>query len=192
MDDDPLQILRRGLLWTIVCAISAAPSFLLAMGEYNEPAMLTGVALFILLLTATTSTKRFLKFRKRPFVRRTLYIGYGCRITLSLLMPVTFIVDIIPGIVIISALEGLGLHHTSYAGTLLITMLQGAALNVLVILFMLIVYRVLRATLPMPMPVLACPSCDYDLRGSLENVSCPECGENVEAVLRQHEARAVA
>src|SRR5690554_1463469 len=81
-------LLRRFLLWALICSISAAPSFVLAMGEYDTAAMVTGILLFALGYTALTGTGWFNRFHARPFIRRTLYIGYGARLALSGLMAI--------------------------------------------------------------------------------------------------------
>src|SRR5262245_23628023 len=84
--DGPLDgLARRAALWTVLCSVSAAPSFFWASGRYDVTAMVAGVALFIVLYTLATSTVRFLEFRNRPFVRRTLYVGYITRLSLSVL-----------------------------------------------------------------------------------------------------------
>ena len=48
--------LRRLLLWTVVCGVSAAPSFVLASHDYDPAAMALAVCVFILAYTAATST----------------------------------------------------------------------------------------------------------------------------------------
>ena len=182
MDNTYTDILKRTLLWTVVCTISAVPSFLGAWDDFNRLAMLTGLACFICLLTTTTSTQRFLRFRKRPFIRRTLYIGYGARLLISIAYPIGILVDFFPGIVSISIVEGLGIHGPSFLGTLLITFIQGTILNCTVFIVMLITYGIQRLLLTMPPPEMACSKCSYDLRGSLTSVTCPECGTNIESI----------
>lgn len=183
MDNAPTDILKRAALWTVICSISAAPSFLWAWSEYNRLAMLTGVVCFICLLTATTSTQRFLRFRKRPFIRRTLYIGYGTRLFISIVLPLGIWADMIPGMLSIGIIEGLGIPGPSYLGTLLITLIQGTLLNGIVLILMLITYVIQRLllTMPPPAPEIGCSKCGYDLRGSLTSVTCPECGSNIES-----------
>ena len=184
MYNTPQDIMKRAALWTVVCSISAAPSFIWAWSDYNHLAMLTGIVCFICLLTATTSTQRFLRFRKQPFIRRTLYIGYGFRVFISIVFPLGVGADMIPGIVSINIVEhGLGISGPSYLGTLLITLIQGTFLNCAVFVLMLITYGLQRLllTMPPPEPEFGCSKCGYDLRGSLTSTLCPECGTNIES-----------
>jgi hypothetical protein len=119
-----------------------------------------GVCLFIALYTAATSTPAFERFHQRPFVRRTLYIGYGARLFLSMLMPLGLPVrgpeilflapDLWPGLLSVNVVEAIGLNPPSFAGTLATTIVQGALLNVAIFLFMLVVYGAQRLLLPPP------------------------------------------
>src|SRR5687767_15817356 len=113
-------ILRRLILWTIICCASAAPSFAIAYDEHDPAAMVAGVVLFILLYTAATSTSAFERFHRRPFVRRTLYIGYGLRLILSAVFPlglsskgpgvILMFADLWPGLVSLKIVQdGLGI-----------------------------------------------------------------------------------
>jgi hypothetical protein len=143
-------ILRRLILWTIICSVSAAPSFILAHVRFNRIAMLVGVALFIAAYTICTSTETFDRFHRRPFVRRTLYIGYGLRLFISMLCPIGFgfqsesmlftVPDVWPGVLSLQVVERMGLEPETFAGTLATTIVQGSLLNVAIFLIMLIVY----------------------------------------------------
>ena len=147
-------LLRRFLLWTFICCASAAPSFALAQERHDRGAMIVGVCLFIAVYTASTSTAAFGRLRRRPFVRRTLYIGYTMRLILSALFPlgvvsgpgpgawVLFIwPDIWPGLLSLMVVGNwLGLSPETFEGTLATTIVQGTLLNVIIFGFMLIVY----------------------------------------------------
>jgi hypothetical protein len=133
------------LLWTIICVVSAAPSFVFAQREFDRAAMVVGVCLFIAGYTAATSTAAFDRFHRRPFVRRTLYIGYGLRLILSIAMPLgalplLFFADVIPGLISINIVKSTGVRPESFHGTLLTTIVQGALLNAIVFGVMLVIY----------------------------------------------------
>ncbi len=144
------RVLRRLLLWSVICIVSAAPSFLFAQNEFDTGGMVLGVALFIALYTVATSTDAFERFHARPFVRRTLYIGYGLRLGISIVYPIGMGADMLPGMLSVGLVENLGLPTRQFAGTLAVTIVQGAILNVVLSVFMLAVYHVMRATMKPP------------------------------------------
>ena len=152
-------VIRRLLLWTFICVVSAAPSFLFASHEFNHAAMIVGVCAFIAAYTAFTSTSWFNVLCRRPFVRRTLYIGYGTRLALSLLHGVAFaiavsgrptpwvfmLIDVWPGLLSVEIVRNLlAMETESFMGTLWTTLVQGVLLNMILLVFMLIVYLVQR------------------------------------------------
>lgn len=139
---DLTTIIRRLLLWTIVCAASAAPSYMWASSEFDRRAMIVGVCLFVLAYTALTSTAAFERFHNRPFMRRTLYIGYGARLAASLLFPVGMGLDMLPGMLSVSITRAVLGNPHSFAGTLATTVVQGTLLNLLLCAFMGCVYAV--------------------------------------------------
>lgn len=150
---DPSTLVRRLLLWTVVCCVSAAPSFVLASDGFDRPAMVLGVALFVLAYTAVTSTAGFQRFHDRPFVRRTLYIGYGTRLLLSVAFPLGVGADMMPGMLSIGIVRGMGLEPHGFEGTLATTVVQGTLLNLLLAFFMAGVYGVQKAFMaPPPAP----------------------------------------
>jgi hypothetical protein len=139
-----IDVLRRLLLWTAICCVSAAPSFSLAwLDDHNRAAMVLGIGIFILLYTAATSTPLFQRLANRPFVRPTLYIGYGTRLALSVaaIAPYALITDIVPGMISLGFVGNvLKIDTKSFTGTLLTTIVQGTLLNLLIGVFMLLVY----------------------------------------------------
>ena len=152
-------LLRRLLLWTAICSVSAAPSFYFAhVGEFNHSAMVVGVCLFILAYTAATSTAAFERLRRRPFVRRTLYIGYGLRLFLSALIAlgpiavptrIVLFADAWPGYLSVMLVKQL-MQPETFSGTLLTTIVQGALLNIIIFIVMLLVYGFQRLFLKPP------------------------------------------
>lgn len=123
----------------------------------NVPAMVVGVLLFVVGYTALTCTQRFERFYRRPFMRTTLYVGYGLRLLLSALtvaMLFGFVFPLVPDLVcgmvsvlgvkaVVGVSEDQLLSH--FGGALLVTCVQGAILNAVVGVAMAICYAFLRA-----------------------------------------------
>lgn len=163
----PRLILRRFWLWLTVCIVSAAPSFALAISTVKaEPGgMVAAVLLFAILYTLATSTERFEAFHRRPFVRDTLYVGYGLRLLLSLLTAAVLVdrssvagvamaPDMFCGILsmrIGSLLMGgnaSGINDAgveTFLGAFVTTCVQGAILNAVVFVVMGVAYGLQRA-----------------------------------------------
>src|SRR5688500_18745775 len=120
--------------------------------------MVFGVLLFIAIYTAATSTEAFERFHRRPFVRRTLYIGYGLRLVLSMMFPLVvagfgwglFFPDIWPGLLSLGIVNNLGLNTNSFEGTLLTTIVQGTLLNIIIFVIMGFVYAFQRLFMTPP------------------------------------------
>lgn len=149
----PLEIFRRLLLWTVVCTVCAIPSYYWAASDQGHPweAMALGVGIFILAYTILTSTTAFERLRSRPFVNRTLRIGYTLRLGISAGYPIGMAADLIPGMLATSTVKDiLGIPPRSFRGTLATTLVQGVYLNVLLVLLMLLVYGVQRLFLRAP------------------------------------------
>lgn len=157
-------IARRFALWLAICAVSAAPSFVLALAlKASVAGMIAAVLAFAVLYTIVTCTERFERFHRRPFVRATLYVGYGLRVAATLLsatavlgrgaMPLGFLIfpDMMGGMLSVRVVGflfgdpgGEGAVHT-FAGAFLTTCVQGALLNVVVFIVMAIAYGLQRA-----------------------------------------------
>ena len=144
MLNDPQIILRRLALWAVICCVSAAPSFAWANEDFSRAAMLFGVAVYIAAYTLSTCTEWFERFHRRPFVRRTLYVGYGARLAISILFPIGMGLDMMPGLLSIAIVQRLGLEPHTFGGTFATTLVQGALLNVIVMTLMTVVYGLQR------------------------------------------------
>jgi hypothetical protein len=151
----PLDIARRALLWTVICGVSAIPSFMWAYREFNPWAMVTGIALFIAAYTFSTSTPAFLRFREKPFVRRTLYIGYGTRLIVAIILPVGAAIDLWPGLLSINIVSRLTPFSVvgdfdEFIFTLLTTIVQGTILNAIMSVYMGFVWALQAAVCKWP------------------------------------------
>lgn len=149
---DLTTLARRFLLWAVVCVLSAAPSFAWAAQEFDRRAMAVGVGLFILGYTALTSTAAFERFHGRPFVRRTLYIGYGTRLAISVAFPLGMGLDMMPGMLSVGIVEDVLGDAKDFQGTLATTIVQGTLLNILLAMFMACAYAFQKMFLRLPQP----------------------------------------
>ena len=145
------QVFYRFVMWLVICAYSAAPSFVLGMFDHNIVAMYVGVIIFAIAYTIATSTEAFERFYARSFVRTTLYVGYFARLLITLFsvaIPFVLAVDFLPGMLSVQIVGGTGLEPSSFVGTLLTTLVQGTLLNIILFIFMLVVYWIQRSTRP--------------------------------------------
>lgn len=73
-------------LWSVVCIISAIPSFfwgLLVLA--NITAMIVGVLLFIIVYTIVSSSNFYKKLKEKAFLFKALRWGFGIRIFYSII-----------------------------------------------------------------------------------------------------------
>ena len=92
---------RSVFVWTAVCSISAAPSFILGLsfvGNWNWPWMVLGVLIFIAVYVAADRYTFDWLFRRRVAVKLSLFITYIIRIGASIVFPVAFVADMLCGV----------------------------------------------------------------------------------------------
>ncbi len=151
-------------LWTVVCAISAAPSFYFGYGTVAREhiaAMCTGIALFIALYTFADQHSLRHSWRQSRNVALTLRIGYITRVLISIVFPIGASIDVICGLMSIGIVETVFpflfdqpservsiARSAGFAGTLLVTLVQGVVLNVVLFGYMVVVLGI--ATLARP------------------------------------------
>ncbi len=168
----------RLVIWTVICTVSAAPSFLLAFSEFDLGAMVCGIGVFILAYTVVTGTETFRRCEAMAFVERTLYAGFGLRIMLTAVVPAGLVVDLLVGAISIQITRGLFADSEGFACTFVTTLVQGALLNVALFIVMAVLYAIQRIACPPPIPEGFCKSCRYNLTANTSGV-CPECGTKV-------------
>ncbi len=150
----PLRAFGR---WTLICCISAAPSFFwgcaLHQGADYVIGMLAGILVFVLGYTLLECTPHYQQIVTQPHVHRTALIGYGTRLLVSVIFPVGLAIDMLLGVVSISIVENVSpIRSVEFAEVgnaatgftvFLTTIVQGVLLNVVVLVYMLCVYGVL-------------------------------------------------
>lgn len=159
-----------------ICAASAGPSIMFASGQYPLTPVLLIVAGFTLGIASIRMSRRFQTLVQAPGVRRALRIAYGCRIAITVILPLAMVVDMILGeisIALVNALVGGGKTHLHAA---LITLVGGLLMNAGLIGFAFTIYILSGGRFePAPPPEGHCAACGYDLTGN-ESGRCPECG----------------
>ena len=143
--------------WSLVCIVSAAPSFFwgwitFRAGAEQIVAMSLGIATFILgyaFLEMRPFTQRFLKL---PFLRVIAKIGYGTRIVISIAFPVGMGIDLYVGVISTRITEVLlqtemveGLKRGVSVGFLPVyinTIAQGVLLNFILLVYMSVIWLI--------------------------------------------------
>jgi hypothetical protein len=150
----PLTLRQAAVRWTVVCCISAAPSFfwgfVVSSGQWLG--MLAGILLFIIGYTLLDYRTANTQIRQRPTVRRTLRITYGTRIAISILFPIGIYLDMVCGAL------SLGLTHSGsfdgqaqmgFGTVFFTTVVQGFVLNLVLAAYALLVHLVQLGVLAM-------------------------------------------
>jgi hypothetical protein len=151
-------------LWTFVCVVSAAPSFAWGMGTIAREqylAMVLGIGVFIALYTWADQATQKKAWRRKPAIGLTLKIGYVTRLILSVIFPIGAGLDLFCGLFSVAIVEAVLPNLRSHAGgaadfegavgfwgAFLITMVQGATLNVVLLGYMTLVLAVVWAFSP--------------------------------------------
>ena len=105
-NQDPLpppQLSQVFFKWLVICAIAAAPSFVIggSMGNWRTAAvlgMVIGVLIFVVGYTALEFTTAIQEQMQKPVSRRASWIAYLTRVAISIVYPVGVFVDILCGV----------------------------------------------------------------------------------------------
>lgn len=148
--------LRAFARWTLICTLSAAPSFFWGCMMHPHPmqlgAMLLGVATYIVAYTAVDCSEWRQWVVSDRFRRRTVLIGYGTRLLISIIFPIGIVIDMMLGTVAVSLIQRSGISgpagvpadQAALGVVYLTTLLQGALLNALLFAYMVCVWSVQR------------------------------------------------
>jgi hypothetical protein len=143
----PAAPLRALLRWTLVCGVSAAPSFFwgcaLDRGIQHIAAMISGIVVFILAYTAFECTRTYRRLMQVPYMRRTAMIGYGTRVVMSIVFPVGLAVDMLVGMgtmtivgAVAGALPSANVGGPTFLVVFILTLVQGTLMNLLLVGYM--------------------------------------------------------
>lgn len=158
----PFVLSKSIFRWMLICGVSAAPSFFIAMSLANKPliqilAMLGGVLTFVVFYVYIESmewTRR--KMKDRSF-RLAVIVGYVTRIVISVIFPIAIFVDMFCGLFSVSVTSAIfgsgvmmqeGASFRNEGGPFLFawfyatTLVQGIVLNVVLGAYTLIVYAI--------------------------------------------------
>ena len=135
------------LRWTFICCVSAAPSFfwgcVLHHALQHILGMIAGILVFILGYTLFECSSAYRRVIRWPHVRTTVWIGYGTRLTISIIFPIALMVDVWTGMISVAIMEPATLDGATDAGFLIVfltTVLQGTLLNVVLFSYMGLVW----------------------------------------------------
>ena len=157
----PPPIFHRALLrWMLICAVCAAPSFYFGLmfgtDAVRISAMLTGILLYVITYACAEVYWARPYLVRYPQLRRTVRIGYGSRVAISIFFPLAFVLDVPAGMISVGAvrlLPGIGVHldtmdrtalggPAAFVAILLTTLVQGALMHVLLFGYMAIVHTI--------------------------------------------------
>lgn len=150
-DSRPKSWLYRLGIWTIICLLSAGPSFFWGMSTVAREqllAMCLGVAIFIMAYTIGDGVTASKNWRRDRRTRLTLRIGFITRMVISVVFPLGGAIDLFCGI---NSVRFVGLimqfnseqpNSANFIQTLVITLVQGIILNAVLVGYMLIVHTI--------------------------------------------------
>ncbi|HRK32322.1 MAG TPA: hypothetical protein PLD59_14745 [Tepidisphaeraceae bacterium] len=143
------DVWKRVGVWTAVCGIASVPSFVFAWPEADRGAMLVGVLLFIGAYVAVSCAPFVRRLYRKPFMKTSIFIGYGLRMAATAVFPYAWIGDLLPGMMAVGLTDALfGIDWKqfneesaqAFVATLFTTIVQGLLLNIIVGTAVAIIY----------------------------------------------------
>lgn len=144
------------LVWSLVCTLSAAPSFFFAIGAIARGqalAMALGVITFIGLYTYADLTTRSRPFRKNPRMRTILRATFIVRSIMVILFPLALTTDLFLGLASVSLVQSVARlfadiepyskNQMGFGMTLITTLVQGSLLSGLLFLLGLLISTIM-------------------------------------------------
>ncbi len=126
---------RMFLVWTFICGINSLTGLVFGLDDnYNLPAMIIGIVLFIITLTILSFTKIYsmIKDKKFTFIAMWIWYIFSC---LALWYHTSV------GVFSVVIIKSMGFEKESFIETLLTTILMGLFLNFIAIIVLWVVTR---------------------------------------------------
>jgi hypothetical protein len=168
--------IERFLLWSAICGVSAAPSFILAAHRFDELGMLLGILVYVVFYTWVSGTPFAHFLLQDQAWEKSLRSAFGFRFALSFIVwiPPLIAVELFPGMFAMRITELAFNNPTGPMASFVTTLIQGLFLNLGILIVVCFVFKHNRKKYPDPLMQGICPKCGYDLRGTPDR--CPECG----------------
>lgn len=139
------------LVWTLVCYLSAIPSFLLGIIAFDKPheviAMLLGILVFVVAYTMVSSSAWFARLQQIPQLYTAFKAGFVLRIIASIVYPLGQASDIYLGVLALGIVDYVWDTDAERWATLAIflaTLVQGVLLNIVLSMIIGFIFVVLR------------------------------------------------
>ena len=148
---DATYVVSALLRWSFICGISAVPSFIWGYQVVQHPDKIAAMVIGILVFVVGYALLNVFVFRgqilDKPLLKRTVFIGYGTRLLISIVFPLGMLVDMFPGIIsvgianlVVPSSGGQDAAINSFTGAVVGTIVQGILLNLVLLGFMLLVH----------------------------------------------------
>jgi hypothetical protein len=150
LDIHPASVVKALLVWSLVCTLSAAPSFCVAIGSVARGqvlAMVLGVVIFTGIYTYADLFTRSLPIRKDLRMRTILRSTFIVRSIMVILYPIALWTDMFLGIASLTIVHFfLGRVEVGFGYILITTLIQGSLLSGLLFLLGLLISAIMYAT----------------------------------------------